>query len=171
MEFFCGGPLNHLRVFDKHLYLMNQRWWNNEIICIMLGINQRYFSSKKDSVEMFSAYMQEINLKILIIFNLFYLHFCFGPHVCIGNSSFRICRVVTCRGSVRNIILLHTCVIFPLHFTKKCSRAKFWQHHSHDLRQANLCWVLFQSTDFCHCFQYIFQEWELRLCIWYFLTP
>ena len=29
----------------------------------MLGINQRYFSSKKDSVEMFSADMQEVNFK------------------------------------------------------------------------------------------------------------
>jgi len=43
----------------------------------------------------------------LIIFNLFYLHFCFGPQVCIGNSSFRICGVVTWHGNVRNI-LLHT---------------------------------------------------------------
>jgi len=29
----------------------------------VLGINQRYFSSKKDSVEMFSADMQEVNFK------------------------------------------------------------------------------------------------------------
>jgi hypothetical protein len=28
-----------------------------------LGINQRYFISKEDSEEMFSAYMQEVNLK------------------------------------------------------------------------------------------------------------
>ena len=26
---------------------MNWKWWNNEIICIVLGINHRYFSSKK----------------------------------------------------------------------------------------------------------------------------
>jgi len=56
---------------------------------------------------MFSAYMQEVELKNFIIFSLFYLCFSFGPHVCIGNSSFRICGVVPCHGSVRNIILLH----------------------------------------------------------------
>jgi hypothetical protein len=56
---------------------------------------------------MFSAYMQEVNLKIFIIFNLFYVLFCFGPQVCIGNSSFRICGVVPWLGSVRSIILLH----------------------------------------------------------------
>jgi len=37
--------------------------------------------------------MQEINFKNLV-FNLLYLLFCFGPPVCIGNSSFRICGVV-----------------------------------------------------------------------------
>jgi len=52
--------------------------------------------------------MQEVNFKNFIIFNLFYLLFCFGPQVCIGNFSFRICRVVPWLGSVRNIILLHT---------------------------------------------------------------
>jgi hypothetical protein len=35
----------------------------------MLGINQRYFSSKKKFGEMFSAYMQEVNFKKIIIFN------------------------------------------------------------------------------------------------------
>ena len=58
---------------------------------------------------MFSVYMQEVNLKFFIIFNLFYLHFCFGPQVCKGNSTFRICGVVTWHGSVRSIVLLtHT---------------------------------------------------------------
>jgi len=38
--------------------------------------------------------MREFNLKKFIIFNLFYLLFCFGPQVCKGNSSFRICGVV-----------------------------------------------------------------------------
>jgi hypothetical protein len=28
---------------------------------------------------MFSAYIQEVNFKNFIIFNLFYLRFCFGP--------------------------------------------------------------------------------------------
>jgi hypothetical protein len=57
---------------------------------------------------MFSAYMQEVDLKNFINFNLFYLRFCFVPQESIGNSSFGICGVVTRRGSVRNIILLHT---------------------------------------------------------------
>jgi hypothetical protein len=52
---------------------------------------------------MLSVYMQEVNLKHFIIFNLFYLRFSFGPHICIGNCSFRICG-----GSVRNITSLHT---------------------------------------------------------------
>ena len=55
-EFFCDSPLNRLRVFEnKRLYLMNQRWWNNEIICIVLGINQKYFISSKNAVDMSSA--------------------------------------------------------------------------------------------------------------------
>jgi len=57
---------------------------------------------------MFSAYMQEVNFKKIIIFSVFYLLFCFGPQVYIGNSSFGICGVVPWLGSVRNIILLHT---------------------------------------------------------------
>ena len=62
----------------------------------------------KNAVEMFSAYMQEANFKNFLIFNLFYLLLCFEPQVCIGKSSFRIGGVVLWRGSVRNIILLHT---------------------------------------------------------------
>jgi len=46
--------------------------------------------------------------KKIIIFNLFYLCFCFGPQVCIGNSSFGVCGVVPWHGGVRNIILLRT---------------------------------------------------------------
>jgi len=57
---------------------------------------------------MFSAHKQEANFKKLIIFNLFYLHICFGPHVCIGNPSFRNGGVVLWPGSVWNITLLHT---------------------------------------------------------------
>jgi hypothetical protein len=43
-----------------------------------------------------------------IIFSLFYLRSCFGPQVCIGNYSSRICGVVPWRGSIRKVILLHT---------------------------------------------------------------
>jgi hypothetical protein len=42
---------------------MNWRLWNNEIIFSVA--NKRYFSSKKDLVEIFSAYMQEVNLNDL----------------------------------------------------------------------------------------------------------
>jgi hypothetical protein len=69
-------------------------------------INQRYFGSKKDAVEMFSVYMQEVNFKSLIIFNFTYVSHVLGLEACIGNSSFGICGVVSWRDSVRNIILL-----------------------------------------------------------------
>ena len=42
-------------------------WCNNAIICTVLRINRRYFSSKKGSVEIFNAYMQDVNLKFFII--------------------------------------------------------------------------------------------------------
>jgi hypothetical protein len=81
---------------------------------------------------MFSAYMQEVNFKNFIIFSLFYLLFCFGPQVCIGNSSFGICGVVPWLGSVRSIILLHTRAhvhtILLHHFTGKFSHTT---RHSH----------------------------------------
>jgi len=60
---------------------------------------------------MFNAYMQ-VDFKNFIIFNLFYLLFCFGPQVCVGNSSFRICGFMSWLGSVRNIVLLHTHVSY-----------------------------------------------------------
>ena len=52
--------------------------------------------------------MQEVNFKKIIIFNLFYFHFCFGPQVCVGNFNFRICAFVLWHVGVRNIILLLT---------------------------------------------------------------
>jgi hypothetical protein len=65
---------------------------------------------------MFSAYTQEDNK--FIIFSLFYLHFCFGPQVCVGNSSLGIFGVVPWRGSVRNITLLAHTSYFH-HFSRK----------------------------------------------------
>ena len=82
-----------------------------------MRINQRYFSSKKYSVEMFSSYTQEVNLKSFIIFSLVYLRFCFGPDVRTGNFSVKICGVVPWRGSVRNIVLLHAHTILSQNFT------------------------------------------------------
>jgi hypothetical protein len=52
---------------------MNQRWWNNEIVCIMLRIIHRYFSKKTNSVEMFSAYILEIDFKIFYFILLTFL--------------------------------------------------------------------------------------------------
>ena len=67
--------------------------------------------------------MQEVYffLKKLKFFNLFYLCFCFGPQVCIVNSSFRICGFVPWSGGVRNIISLHTHMILSQHFTNNFS--------------------------------------------------
>ena len=128
--------------------------WCYNLHCV--GNKSEIFQLKKDSVEMFSAYMQEVNLKDVIIFNLFHLLFCFGPHVCIGNSSFRICGVVPCRGSARNIILLHTYhTSSTLHWQLYAPHAiRAW--HRNEPRKTNVCWVLFQCTDQRYCFQYVF---------------
>ena len=121
---------------------------------------------------MFSAYMEEVNLKKFIIFNLLYLHFCFGPQICIGNSSLRICGVVTWHSSVRNTTLLDTHIIHPSHFTKNfshhttcSSHATFWLRHHHEPRQTNLCSVLFQSTNLYRHFHHIFNEGDSRISI------
>ena len=65
-------------------------------------------------------------MKSFIIFNLFYLRFCFGPDVCIGNFRVKIFGVVPLGGSVRNIILLHTYMIFSQNFTNNFLSS----HHS-----------------------------------------
>ena len=73
----------------------------------MLPINQRYFSSKNDSVEVFSAYMQEVNLKVLQ-FSIYFTYVSVsGLMYAQEISAFKICGVVPWRDSVRNIILLH----------------------------------------------------------------
>ena len=133
----------------------------------MLGINQRY-SSSKNAVEMYSTYRQDVNFKNFIIFNLFYLRFCFGPGVCTGNFGFKIYGVVPCLGSVRNNNLTsyththtHTHTILFQNFTNKCclhtirsSHATFSLCHCHEPRLIELCLVLFQSTDLFHNFQF-----------------
>jgi hypothetical protein len=57
---------------------------------------------------MFSAYKQEANIEKKYSFQFFMLHFCFVLYVCIGSSSLRVYGVAPWRGSVGNIILLHT---------------------------------------------------------------
>ena len=124
---------------------------------------------------MLSVYMQEVNLKHFIIFNLFYLRFSFGPHICIGNCSFRICG-----GSVRNITSLHTHT--HTHHTATLYTQLLSSHHSlvsdnfslftpfpshtpyrHEPRNTYVCSVLFQHTDMGHHFQYVFHEGESRI--------
>ena len=66
-KFLRDGPLNQCACLTVCVYIriLNQKLWSNEIICTVLRINQKYFSSKKEYVEMFSAYMQQVNLKVL----------------------------------------------------------------------------------------------------------
>jgi hypothetical protein len=110
------------------------------------------FQLKKDSVEMFSSYILEVNLKNVIILNLFYLDFYFGPHIFAGNSSLRVCGVVAWLGIVRNIILLHTHIILPQHLTNKqlfsshhttshLTRSEKLPLHQRQLTRSN-CWTL-----------------------------
>jgi hypothetical protein len=48
------------------------------MLCILLGVNQRYFSSK-NAVEMFSSHMQEANFKKFDNFLFILLIFLFRP--------------------------------------------------------------------------------------------
>jgi hypothetical protein len=144
----------------------------------LLGINQRYFSSKKCSIEMFSAYVQEVNFKI---FSLFYLRFCFGSHVYTGNSTLRICGVVPWHGNVSNIILLythtHTNTTYFLNtslttfvFTPLTVHTRLLRHH-HEPRHTKPCWVLFQTTDLryrVHCVHHG-GEWRMYVIFSYYV--
>ena len=79
---------------------------------------------------MFSAYTQEVNLKV-------YLRFCFGTDLCTGNFSVKICGVMPLPGSFRNTILHLTHTILSQIFTKSF----FSSHQSqftHDILAASL---------------------------------
>ena len=116
--------------------------WCNNLHCV--GNKSEIFQlKKKDSLEIFSAYMQKVNFKNCIIFNLFYLRFSFGPHVCIGNPSFRICGVVPCHGNIRNIILLHTYPTSTLHWQL------FSSHHSLLTHDTDTNWERPMFVEFC----------------------
>jgi hypothetical protein len=103
----------------------------------------------------------------MIIFNLFYLRFCFGPQFCIGNSSFGVSGFVPWRGGVRNIILLHTHTHTHIHtsyffntsptLTLLTALASHTQH-CHEPRNTYICWVLFQYTDMRFHFQCVFYD-------------
>jgi len=75
-------------------------------------------------------------LKKFVSFILSHLRVCFGPQVCIRNSSFRICGIAPWRSSLKNIILLHMRGIF----------------------YASLSWVQLHSNNLHLCFQYIFHK-------------
>jgi hypothetical protein len=84
----------------------------------------------KNAVEMLNAYMQKANLKKIIMFNLFYLHFCFE----ILASEF-----VPWHGNLKNIILLHThhtCA--TLH--QKLFSSHHWQY-TQDIMVASPPWT------------------------------
>jgi hypothetical protein len=62
-EAFCDGNLYRLCVFgSKWLYCVSGSWWNNEITCIVLEINQRYFSSK-NAKQMFSGSLPSLTTR------------------------------------------------------------------------------------------------------------
>jgi len=115
--------------------------------------------------------MQKVNFKKIIIFSLFCLRFCFGPQVCIGNSSLRICGFVPQRGGVRNIILLHTHTSYflstPL-INFLFTHSLFTQHTI--TNRARPPFVTFQCTDLFFHFQYVFHEGESIIST-YVLTP
>jgi len=145
------------------------------MICIVLGINQRYFNSSKMQQNRLVPTCRKLILKNFVIFNVIYIHFCFGPHVCIGNFSFRICDLClgrTHKFSFQSCYYTHTHIhtVLQPHFTKNfslhtthSSHTIFWLLHCHKLRQTNLCLVLFLSTDLRHRFRYIIHEDESRI--------
>ena len=87
---------------------MNRRLLNNEIICTVLRIHQRYFSSDIYSVEIFNAYMQEVNLKFYN-FQFILLTFLFRAR-CI-NRKFQLQDLWSCAlvVSEKSSYFTHTC--------------------------------------------------------------
>jgi hypothetical protein len=154
---------------------MNRRLLNNEIICTVLRINQRYLSSDKYSVEIFNAYMQEVNLKsynfqFILLTSLFRAR-------CI-NRKFQLQDLWSCALAwwcQKSIVFhTHTCHLLNISLT-----TFFFSQFTRDIlaaslsrtRLTKLCWVLFHSTDLRHHFQYIFHEEESRVSTSYFLSP
>jgi hypothetical protein len=104
---------------------MNRKLLNNEIICTVLRIHQRYFSSDKYSVEIFNTYMQEVNLKFynfqFILLNVSVS----GPLYKQEISASRF--VELCPGVVvseKSLYFTHTCHLL------KTSLTTFFSRHS-----------------------------------------
>jgi hypothetical protein len=162
---------------NKRLYIMNRMLLNNEIICTVLRIHQRYFSSDKHSVEIFNAYMQKVNLKFYN-FQFILLTFLFRAR-CL-NRKFHLQDLWSCAlawwcQKSHHISHTHTCHLLNTSLTIFFRHSQF----TRDILAASLsrskltkvCWVLFQSTDLRHHFQYICHEEESRVATWYFLSP
>jgi len=86
---------------------------------------------------------------IFIILNLFYLRFYFGPNVCTGNFSVKICGVMPLPGSLRNTILHQPHTIFSHNFTNSIffhtnhsPHTTVWLHRCHEPRLTKFCWLL-----------------------------
>jgi hypothetical protein len=163
MEFFCNGPLNLYAFDNKRLYLTNRRWWNNETICIVLQIIQRYFSSKKIQQKCLVPKCRKL-IKIFYNFNLFYVCFSFGRHVFIGISSFRVCGVLLWLGSGRKIILLHTHVHTKQYFTNNFSLhttpLHTWPTLKNFLFIRDIWWYLTAGRLITGCWVVWFQVWH-----------
>ena len=109
-----------------------------------VGNKSETFQFNNNSVEIFSEYIQEVNLKNFIILISFYLHSCFGPHVCIGN--FRLKFLELCLGVVvSETSSYYTHIILSPNFTNSFSRhntisshTTLWLHFRHRMRQTSL---------------------------------
>jgi len=114
--------------------------------------------------------MQKVNLKKkIIIFSLFCLRFCFGPQVCIGNSSLSICA--SAWWCQKHNLTSHTHTSYflstPL-INFLFTHSLFTQHTI--TNRARTPFVMFQCTDLFFHFQYVFHEGESIIST-YVLTP
>jgi hypothetical protein len=157
---------------------MNRRWCNNEIICTVLWINQRYFSSKKDSVEIFNAYMQKVNLKF---YNFLFILLMFLFRAWCMHRKFQLQDLWSCalawwcqKHHLTSHTHTHTHTSYFL--TTSLTTFLFTQPsihtwHRHEPRTTYICRVLFQYTNMRYIFQYVFHDGKSRISTLYFLTP
>ena len=142
---------------------MNRMWCNNAIICTVLQINRRYFSSKKDSVEIFNAYMQEVILKFYN-FSFILLTFLFWAW-CMHRKFSALRFVELCLGMV--VSEISSCFTHTLYFLNTLLTTFLFTQPSHStpLWSENdyVCWVLLQYTNMRYCFQYVFHDGESRI--------
>ena len=126
---------------------------------------------------MFCVYMQEVNSKRCIIFNLFYLRFCYGHDVCTENFSFKICGVVPWRGIAKTITLkptrtlyFHKTSLTNFYFSPLAVHTRYFSC----VAVTNRDWPALLSTVpvyLRHQFRISFHDEESRFCTCYFLSP